>query len=454
MKIIVLNGSPKGETSVTMQYIKYIENTYKSHQFEYINISQKINQIEKNVDELNQITKKIEESDGIIFATPVYFMVVPAQYKLFIELIYKNKKEYVFNKKHCFILVTSINFYDHTSVNYLHSVCDDLNMNVVSTFSANMQDILKEENQKKLVTLGKTFFNAIENKELSKKVYYPVIKNNKELVFVSPITKLNTDKKIVIITTAEKSDENLNKMTEHFINSFENKVEIYNLNEINMKFGCLGCLNCGFDNICVIKDDFTEFYNSKIKPADIIIFATTIKDRHLSSRLKMLFDRSFFNGHTPSLKNKQMGFIISGELGQNFNIKEMINGFAELQKCNLVDVVTDEDENSGEFIYNLAKKSIYYLKENYFAPKTFLGIGGMKIFRDDIYSHLKVIFQKDHQYYKKNKIYDFPTKRLGKRFLMSFLYLLVKLPFIQKEVRKKMKDEMIKDYKKIADSVK
>ena len=47
MKIIVLNGSPKGEISITMQYINYIQKKFKQHELKIINIAQRINQIEK-----------------------------------------------------------------------------------------------------------------------------------------------------------------------------------------------------------------------------------------------------------------------------------------------------------------------------------------------------------------------------------------------------------------------
>ena len=37
MKIVVLNGSPKFEKSATMQSMKYLEQNYEKHEFQYIN---------------------------------------------------------------------------------------------------------------------------------------------------------------------------------------------------------------------------------------------------------------------------------------------------------------------------------------------------------------------------------------------------------------------------------
>ena len=36
MKIIVLNGSPKGELSVTMQYVAYLAKLYPQHEFDIL----------------------------------------------------------------------------------------------------------------------------------------------------------------------------------------------------------------------------------------------------------------------------------------------------------------------------------------------------------------------------------------------------------------------------------
>ena len=36
MKITVLNGSPKGEEGVTLQYVRFLETQRKQHDFTYI----------------------------------------------------------------------------------------------------------------------------------------------------------------------------------------------------------------------------------------------------------------------------------------------------------------------------------------------------------------------------------------------------------------------------------
>lgn len=58
-----------------------------------------------------------------------------------------------------------------------------------------------------------------------------------------------------------------------------------NLNNVDIKGGCLVCIKCRYENNCSYDDEdgYKEFFNTKVKAVDIIIVAGSIKDRYLSS---------------------------------------------------------------------------------------------------------------------------------------------------------------------------
>ena len=64
MKIVVLNGSPKGDVSVTMQYVNYLAKKYPLHEFHTVNISQRIKAIEKFPKEFEQIIADVRAAEG------------------------------------------------------------------------------------------------------------------------------------------------------------------------------------------------------------------------------------------------------------------------------------------------------------------------------------------------------------------------------------------------------
>ena len=137
-------------------------------------------------------------------------------------------------------------------------------------------------------------------------------------------------------------------MTARLRDSFEGPVSVVNVHEIRIRGGCMGCIQCGLDNQCVYQeaDDIYEVYG-KLMAADILVLAGTIRDRYLSSRWKLFFDRGFFNGHVPMFVGKQMGYLVSGPLMQLPNLRQILESYVECQQANLVSTVSDECGNSG-----------------------------------------------------------------------------------------------------------
>ena len=61
MKIIVLNGSPKGEHSITLQYSHFIQKKFPQHELKIVHIAQRIKKIEKNEETFKEIIEDIRE---------------------------------------------------------------------------------------------------------------------------------------------------------------------------------------------------------------------------------------------------------------------------------------------------------------------------------------------------------------------------------------------------------
>jgi len=331
-------------------------------------------------------------------------------------------------------------------------------MKYVGAFSPEMRDLLEQEGQTKLTTFADSFFRAIENKTPTTRSYPPVVP--RDFAYIAGQTQnpvsLNS-KKIVLVTDAQPHQTNLIRMIERFRSAFSQEINTINLHDVDIKGSCLGCLKCGYDYQCAYtgKDGFIDFYNAELKTADIIIFAGAIQDRYLSSRWKTFFDRSFFNTHTPSLMEKQFGFIISGPLSQNGNLREILEAWVELQHSHLAGFVTDEYGDSVDvdgLLQSLAERVVWFAERDYVRPRTFLGVGGLKVFRDDIWGRLRPVFQADHRAYKRLGVYDFPQRDIGTRILNALMSLLLKIPGFRKGFESQIKQGMIRPYRKVLDA--
>ncbi len=460
MKIIVLNGSPKGKESITLHYAKFIQKKFPDYEYEFENISQKIKRIEKDENVFNGIIDKVKQADAVIWAVPLYVFLVPSQYKRFIELIFERNAGNAFKDKYTAVITTSIHFYDHTAHNYMQAICEDLDMKYVDYFSPAMADLLQKNKQEQLIQFAENFFQSVETKASTNRSYLSLKYSNFTYEPAEIKNKISSNgKKILLLTDSTNNKSNLAKMTAQFKANFIDEIKEVNIHDLDIKGGCLGCLQCGYDNTCTYegKDEYNKFFDEEVKTADIIVYAVDIKDRFLTARWKMFIDRSFYNNHAPQFTGKQLVYLVSGPLKQIPNIRQIFKAWAQVQRGNLIDFISDETENSeklDDIIALTAEKTIRYSQQNIKRENTFLGVGGMKIFRDDIYGPLRFPFVADFKNYKKLGIFNSMKVKFNIKMQNKILYSLIKFPKIRNEIyRKQMISQMVKPLKKLLEKM-
>ncbi|MFO8193021.1 MAG: NAD(P)H-dependent oxidoreductase, partial [Bacillota bacterium] len=304
MKIAVISGSPKGRDSATLRYVRFLQLNYPQVEFQIEHVGQQIGKLEKNKAFFDSLIDRIKEADAVLWATPVYYLVVPSQLKRFIELVFERDKSAAFSDKPAASLTTSIHFFDHTAVRYLHAVSEDLGMHYGGSYTAEMNDLRRPREKRRLLSFGKIMLACFEKGFAAPycRTYPPSPAGSFVYQPEKPGAKIDpAGKKIVIVADLENTSANLAKMVEHFRESFTKSPELINLAERNIKLGCRGCLACGAENHCFYekRDSFRNLFEDKVKKAHILIIAGEIKDRFLSARIKRFMDRSFYMNHVP-----------------------------------------------------------------------------------------------------------------------------------------------------------
>ena len=203
MKIAVLNGSPKGMDSVTMQYVLFLQKKFSEHEFTILNVCHDIRNLEEDRQAFQQVMETVTASDVVLWAFPLYYLLVHAHYKRFIELLWERQLEGTFKGKYAAILTTSIHFFDHTAHEYVNGICDDLGMHFVGGYSAGMYDLLEEKEQDRLVLFARGFFQAVEEGVAAPRRYRPLEQADFVYEPGQPRNKINTiGKSLVIVTDA------------------------------------------------------------------------------------------------------------------------------------------------------------------------------------------------------------------------------------------------------------
>lgn len=100
-------------------------------------------------------------------------------------------------------------------------------------------------------------------------------------------------KKVLIISTSLRNNANseiLARETERGAKDAGHQVEFITLKDKEIKF-CKGCLACQKLGKCVINDDANEI-TSKMKEADVIVWATPVYYYEMAGQMKTLIDRA------------------------------------------------------------------------------------------------------------------------------------------------------------------
>ena len=185
----------------------------------------------------------------------------------------------------------------------------------------------------------------------------------------------------------------------------------------------------------------------EIQKAESIVFAFTIKDHSMGASFKLYDDRQFCNGHRTVTMGMPMGYLVSGNLSKEENLKVIIEGRANVGGNYLAGVATDEF-NPNEEIENLVKNLEYALENKYVPPQNFLGIGGMKIFRDLIWQ-MQGLMRADHKFYKAHGQYDFPQKKRGRMLAMYLVGAMMNNKKLMAKAGDMMNKGMLMPYEKV-----
>ncbi len=442
MKIAVINGSPKGKYSVTLQTVLYLQKKYPEHEFEVLHAGQKIKALEKNFAQAKEL---LEGADAVLFSYPVYTFLAPAQLHRFIGLIKSNGVD--LKDKYATQISTSKHFYDVTAHKYIEENSLDMGMRYIRGLSADMEDLLEAKGREDAEKFFQRFIWSVKEEVYTSATEVESSYSQVSATSAPQISNQKTDKDVLILTDETNSDSNLSKMIERFQNVFPYKTRVVNISEFPFSGGCLGCMRCAVTEKCVYKDGFDTFLRENIQKADSIVYAFSISDHSMGVRFKMYDDRNFCNGHRTLTVGMPVGYIVSGEYSKEINLRNIIEARAETGGNFLSYVATDEC-NTDKEIDTLAKTLNFALETQHTAPANFWGVGGMKIFRDLIYQ-MRGMMKADHKFYKKQGIYDFPHKNKGKTFLMYAVGALLSNEKILSKMGNRMNEGMVMPYEQI-----
>ena len=334
MNILVLNGSPKGKYSITLQTVHFLQRKFANHNFEILNVGQRVKLLEKD---FSQAEERLQWADVILFSYPVYTFIAPSQLHRFVELLKESGVDV--SGKFASQLTNSKHFYDMTAHRYIQDNCADLGLKYVKGLSADMDDLLTEKGQHQACDFFRYLLWSAEND-----IYEPASVGTTTYPNVPVTVQTSIQEKqgdVVILTDCRKADTQLSDMIDRFCAVLPYKTRVINLWDFPFKGGCLGCIHCAVSGKCVYTDGFDDYLRNEIQTAQAIVYAFTIKDHSMGARFKMYDDRNFCNGHRTVTVGMPVGYLVSGSYKSETNLQTVIEGRAQVGSNFLAGVATD-----------------------------------------------------------------------------------------------------------------
>ena len=427
MNILIINGSPKGDNSITLQTCLYIEKHHSEHQYRVLNAGKKIRQFEKD---FTPAAEALEWAEMVLFCYPVYTFLVPSQLHRFIELMKEHSAALRLEGKWGSQITTSKHFYDVTAHRFIEENARDLGLRMLPGLSADMEDLLCERGRGEALQFFDYLMFQINPGE------------------VSDIS----EKVVAVVADIAPEDTRLEKMVREFREKMPCKTKLINIREYPFKGGCISCFHCSGEGKCIYADGFDTFLREEIQTSDAIVYAFTVRDHSMGSRFKMYDDRQFCNGHRTVTMGSPTGYIVAGDYAGEPNLQMVIEGRANVGGNYLCGVATEDGAQDTIHrtmgVADLASRLSYALSKQLRQPANFFGVGGMKIFRDLIYQ-MRGLMRADHKFFKSHGQYDFPQKKWKQSLQMYLVGWMMNSPKLKAKMGDKMTEGMLKPYKDV-----
>ncbi len=166
----------------------------------------------------------------------------------------------------------------------------------------------------------------------------------------------------------------------------------------------------------------------------------------MGSRFKVYDDRQFCNGHRTVTMGTPFGYIIDGAISKEENLRLMLEARAQVGGNFLAGLASNEQ--GGLDLETLSDTVCYALQHQLEPPQNFLGVGGMKIFRDLIYQ-MRGLMRADHKFFKSHGQYDFPQKKWKTSLAMYPVGWLMGNKKLKAKMGNKMNEGMVSPYEKV-----
>ena len=264
MKILILSGSPKGETSITLKTTEFIPKMFPEDEFTTEMIG--------TGEYTERIGERIKEADLVILTGSIYHCSIHTQTMCFLDAMVKNIGNDIQGKPFTY-LTTSMFLMEVPAHTYVEQFFKRNGLRYIRSLSLKDDDVLSEKGREELYR------------------WFEYIKQTATLDS-NDITFENNGN-IVILDTSDddetRNDAIIKEVMDYCMKKSGN-VRVVSVKDYTVKH-CSACYGCYSTRKCVIQDDFAKLVSDVYDGTDVLITVGTLKYGMLGTNYKKWLDR-------------------------------------------------------------------------------------------------------------------------------------------------------------------
>lgn len=383
MKVYILSGSPKGETSVTLQTAKTLEKLFPEDSFTFELVgSGKFSE---------EIRDNIAASDLTIYLSSLYHCHLHAQSLDFFKAMFSGNTDKLKGKAFTY-LTTSMFLMDTPAHNFMKDITSRNGMFFIRSLSLKDDDALKEEGREELYR----WFKYVKDTLSARNGKFDFEKQNVTIIDASDDDKAEKNQKII----------------EHVKDRYTkagSAVKIVKLRDYKLT-KCVACNGCYTNRKCVFNDDFEKLADEIYTGLDILVTVGTLDYGMMTSTYKTFLDKHVQFGRCPLDDDIIKLYLYSKtDMTTEYNEHEFYeHGYALDSLCG--SYFADCFEGYGESlnadkIDRAVDDTLLIAQDQLYAPRNVYRIGLNTMFAK-LAVHLQNMCPGDMNYYSTHGFYD------------------------------------------------
>ncbi|OHD16391.1 MAG: hypothetical protein A2087_02670 [Spirochaetes bacterium GWD1_61_31] len=431
MSILLLCTSPGGQNSITWQYCRFFERALGVDNCSIELVGREPEAWQKNRNDFTTLVAKIKAASAVVFVSPVFQLMLPAQVLGLLGLLRAEAKLLV--GKPVLLVTVSFHHFDNLAHDW---------------FSRSLADA------KSVPGLGLALglfdlFDLAKRRAAEAAFLFWAATGAPSTVPLPQLPAASANDDFILCLVDDMANPRVMHLVEALAGQLQLPVRQYDLASPGLSSGCRACLTCLGSGVCRIPDAVAKVHSTLIDQAAAIVWCGEVENHFFSTRFKAFLDRWFFRGLQPILRGKVSALLTPSSLDDEPEVRQYFEAFSAslgARWAGVWDEPKGRDAKNADGLAHFAAHLEWMVRSGAAYGDNFLALASHKIKRDAVFA-LQTVLWRWHEWYRRNGLYDFPGQRWFDRLKNGIVSCLLRIPALRRRQAARLRLDLGRGFK-------